>query len=347
MLKTPSLSFNKKMDNYNFHQPVLIEEVLSFVKRESVHVLVDMTLGRAGHSSRILELLADSQNPPIFYGFDKDAEAISYCKDRLSFFSDRVKLKLIQAPYSEAVSYMKEDGIKGADLVLFDIGVSSPQFDNPNRGFSYRFDSTLDMRMDQRDSKTAADIINTYSESELIRVFRDLGECRHYKKVVENIIAKRQKKPIETTFELVDIIKSSLPPSELKKEGHPAKQFFLGLRYEVNSEIDELKKGLQQTINFLNPGGVIIIITFNSEEDKIVKDLFNKVSKKQVVIKNLPPVDYQVNYLQLTKKPIKASEVELKRNNRAKPALLRALERKANNEGQIAPNWCEETQSRS
>ncbi len=321
------------MDNYNLHQPVLLEEVLSFVKSDQVHVFVDMTLGRAGHSSQILELLADKENPPIFYGFDKDAEAISYCDEKLSHFSESVKLNIIQSPYSKAVSHMKRDGIQGADLVLFDIGVSSPQFDDPMRGFSYRFDSSLDMRMDQRDTMTAADVVNTYSERELIRVFRDLGECHHYKKVVETIIARRQIKPIETTFELVDIIKSSLPVSELRKEGHPAKQFFLGLRYEVNQEMNELKKGLEEAINFLSPGGVIVIITFNYEEDRIVKDLFNRVSKKPAVDKYLPPVDSKVQYLQLTRKPIRAKEAELKRNNRAKPALLRALERKDTDEG--------------
>lgn len=313
------------METFNHHLPVLLEEVLSFLPEKKDSVVVDMTLGRAGHASHIL---AKSDGKVTFYGFDKDAQAIAYSKKKLHLYADKADLHLIQAPYSTAIDHLVEDGIKGADFILFDIGVSSPQFDDPKRGFSYRYDAFLDMRMNQNDKLTAYEIVNTYSEKDLIRVFRDLGQCQNYYPVVKKIVATRVKKPIETTLELVDIIKSSLPSYQLNKIGHPAKQFFLGLRYEVNKEIDELKTGLSRAISFLNPGGRIVIITFNSEEDKIVKDLFLKVSKTAPTNKYLPPIEKEVDYLLLTKKPLKASSAELAANNRAKSAILRALERK-------------------
>lgn len=313
------------MSEFNYHQPVLLEEVLSFLPNKKKLVYVDMTLGRAGHASAILSKLYKGS---VFYGFDKDAQAIEYSKKRLSTFEKKIQLNFVQSPYSTAIDTLQNSGLMGADFILFDIGVSSPQFDDPERGFSYRYDSFLDMRMNQKQDLTAYKVINTYNEQQLNHVFHDLGQRDNYHRVVKAILQTREKKPIETTFELVDIIKSNLPSYELKKVGHPAKQFFLGIRYEVNGEIDELKTGLNKAISFLNPGGRLVIISFNSEEDKIVKNLFQKVSKPKPTNKYLPQDDEELDYIQLTKKPLKASSKEIETNNRAKSAILRALERK-------------------
>lgn len=308
------------------HIPVLLNEVLSFVPSRRL-TYVDMTLGRGGHAKEILKRIKEGS---LFYGVDKDEEAIRFCQDFLKPFEKKVSLNYLHAPFSKAIGLLKDSGVEGADLILMDIGVSSPQFDDPSRGFSYRYDAPLDMRMDQNTAfLTASDIVNTYSEKELCRVFRDLGEVRDYYPVVRKILAVREEKKIETTFELVDIIKEALPRYDLQKIGHPAKQFFLGLRYEVNHEIDELKQGLEESIRFLNAKGRLLIISFNSEEDRIVKTIFRTYTTKKAVDKYHPLMDEKdVEYLALTKKPIVPTEEEILENNRCKPSILRALERK-------------------
>lgn len=307
---------------YNEHKPVLLEEVLSFVEKNRKMTYVDMTLGRGGHASHILSKLRKGST---FYGIDRDEDALSYCRGFLASYQNKAELHYVHAEFKDACDILR-DRIPGADLILMDIGVSSPQFDDPSRGFSYRFDAPLDMRMNQEDSLTAKIVLNTYSEKELIRVFRDLGECEGYYPVVKKIVERRQEKEIETTFELVDIIKSSLPNRLLRKEGHPAKQFFLGLRYEVNGEIDQLKKGLKDAIEFLNPKGRLIIISFNSEEDKIVKDTFRMYTTNAHKDKYKTGMD-EDGYTILTKKPILPTEEEVLENSRSKPSILRALER--------------------
>ena len=239
------------MSQFNYHNPVMLKEVLSFVKEEKI-IYVDLTLGRAGHANEILKRIKKGSS---FYGVDRDEDALSFSEERLKPFEKNISLHFLHSRYSRAIEQLRQSGVAGSDLILMDIGVSSPQFDDPSRGFSYRYDSDLDMRMDQKAKLTAKDIVNTYSEKELCRVFKDLGQCKIYYPVVKKIIEVRQEKEIRTTFELVDIIKSSLPRKELMKQGHPAKQFFLGLRYEVNQEIDELKQGLVSAIEFLNPKG--------------------------------------------------------------------------------------------
>lgn len=312
---------------YNEHTPVMLEEVLSFVPHKKL-TYVDLTLGRGGHASHVLSLLKKGSQ---FYGVDKDENAIEYCKTFLKPYEKVATINFVHSPYSKAIPLLKDKGVKGADFILMDIGVSSPQFDDPDRGFSYRFDAPLDMRMDQNDnSLTAKDIVNGYSEKDLCRVFRDLGEAKDYYPVVRKILAKREEKPIETTFELVDIIKEALPRYDLKKKGHPAKQFFLGLRYEVNHEIDELSQGLEEAINFLNPKGRLVIISFNSEEDRIVKNIFKKFTIAKKTDKYLPVLTKgeEAGYVALTKKPLVPTEKEIQENNRSKPSILRALERK-------------------
>lgn len=304
----------------NNHVPVLLNEVLSFVPKGKNLIYLDMTIGRAGHA---LAILNKYKNISTLIGVDKDNSAIEYCQEKLKDLSN---LYLFNTSYSLIFDILKNAGINQADLILMDIGVSSPQFDDPERGFSYRFDSKLDMRMDKKQKLTAKTILNTYSKEELERVFSQLGECREYKKVVKNILDYRKKKEIETTLEFVDLIKSSLSEKELKKKGHPAKQFFLGLRYEVNDEINELKKGVDQAIKFLSKNGRLIVISFNSEEDKIVKTTFNKYSLKKHIDKFN---DKEVSeYTILTKKPIFPSEEEISKNNRAKSSILRVIERR-------------------
>ncbi len=313
------------MSQFNYHNPVMLKEVLSFVKEEKI-IYVDLTLGRAGHANEILKRIKKGSS---FYGVDRDEDALSFSEERLKPFEKNISLHFLHSRYSRAIEQLRQSGVAGSDLILMDIGVSSPQFDDPSRGFSYRYDSDLDMRMDQKAKLTAKDIVNTYSEKELCRVFKDLGQCKIYYPVVKKILEVRQEKEIRTTFELVDIIKSSLPRKELMKQGHPAKQFFLGLRYEVNQEIDELKQGLVSAIEFLNPKGRLIIISFNSEEDRIVKNTMKSYVQIQTGDKYHPILGQEESkYILLTKKPLVPSEEEIEENNRCKPSILRAIERK-------------------
>ena len=313
------------MSEFNSHKPVMLNEVLSFVDNRKM-TYIDMTLGRGGHAYKVLEKLSKGST---FYGVDRDIEAINYSKEYLKPFEEIHKLHYLRCKFSKAIEALRIINLSGADFILMDIGVSSPQFDDPSRGFSYRFESRLDMRMDQSQTKTAYDIVNNYSEKELIRVFKDLGQCRIYYPVVKKIIETRVNNPIVTTTQLVDIIKDSLPARELRKVGHPAKQFFLGLRYEVNGEIEELKKGLDDAIKFLNPKGRLVIISFNSEEDKIVKDCIKKYCQEEKSDKYHPILNAnKSNYINLTRKPLTPNMKEVEENNRSKPAILRAIERR-------------------
>lgn len=310
--------------SYDYHRPVMLDEVLSFVKEDQKMTYVDLTLGRGGHASAILNKLAKGST---FYGVDRDQKALDYCKSYLDSYAKCINIHFIHSVYSKAIGLLRSENVMGADFILMDIGVSSPQFDDPERGFSYRFDAPLDMRMDQNDKLTAYEIVNNYDEKELYRVFQELGEVKNARPVIKAILKRREEKKIETTFELVEIIKSVLPPAVLNKKGHPAKQYFLGLRYEVNKEIDELKKGLSDALSFLNRGGRLVIITFNSEEDRIVKNLFksitsNRHTDKYNLSEDIDP--YQI----LTKKPLLPKQEEIDENNRAKASILRAIERR-------------------
>jgi 16S rRNA (cytosine1402-N4)-methyltransferase len=307
---------------YNEHKPVMLEEVLSFVPNAKKITYIDMTLGRGGHAYQILSKLRKGST---FYGVDRDEDALDYSKGYLGCYHEKIDIHYLHSDFSNATDILKKD-IPGADFILMDIGVSSPQFDDPSRGFSYRFDAPLDMRMNQEDSLTAKIIVNTYPEKELIRVFKELGECEGYYPVVKNIMKARESKVIETTYELVDIIKSSLPNRLLRKEGHPAKQFFLGLRYEVNGEITQLQNGLKKAINFLKPKGRLVIISFNSEEDRIVKEIFRSYCSNNHKDKYKEEQN-STGYTILTKKPLLPTKEEIEENNRAKASILRALER--------------------
>ena len=257
----------------NEHKPILLNEVIEGLDIKSDGVYLDLTLGRAGHSKEILKRLSLNG---LLIGIDQDEEAISYSRVELSKISNRYKI--VKSNFSNIKNILSDLNISTLDGALFDLGVSSPQFDEDYRGFSYRFNNKLDMRMDLSSSLTAYDVVNTYSFKELLRVFKEYGEDKYSYNIAKNIVKERDIKPIVTTFDLVDIIKRSKPLKELNKVGHPAKQIFQAIRIEVNNELNVLKKALEDVINSLNINGRVCVITFHSLEDRIVKNLFKKYS---------------------------------------------------------------------
>lgn len=307
----------------NKHIPVLQNEAIAGLNLKDDSVAIDMTLGRAGDSSRILRAIPNGH----LYAVDKDEEAIVYSQKVL--YQIGSNFTLIHSAFSLAIPKLREEGLVGADAILFDIGVSSPQFDNPGRGFSYREDGPLDMRMDQEQKLTAYDVVNTYSESELRHIILEYGEDRSAPAIAHAIVKAREQRPIRTTLELVEVIKSALPSFILNKKGHPAKQTFQAIRYEVNQEEQELKKGLQEALGFLNIHGRVAVITFNSLEDRIVKNAFKEVSSYPPVNKYEPvPVDLKpLGYELVTRKPIEPSPEELESNPRSRSAKLRIIQK--------------------
>ena len=306
----------------NFHAPVLLNETISLLDLKPNSIVVDMTLGRAGHSSEILKKIPFGH----LYGIDRDQTALEFSKQRLSKIGSN--FTLIHSNFSDAVDELKKIGVNHVDAILYDLGVSSPQFDNPERGFSYRFDAPLDMRMNQEDKLTAEIVVNTYSYEELKHVIYDYGEEKFASLIAREIVNAREIKPIHTTFELVDVIKKALPNKVLSKVGHPAKQTFLGIRYEVNKEKTEIEIGVDKGINFLANGGRLAVITFNSLEDGLIKNMFKKYAVKPVTDKWLPEQNIKLNYELVTRKPVAPSDKELETNLRSKPAKLRVIERK-------------------
>lgn len=308
--------------SHDEHIPVLLEEVLGFVPTDRDLVVVDMTLGRGGHSSKIMANLSEGS---MLYGFDRDQEALDFCERRLSDVNHR----FFHEKFSSAIDTLRKNGIKGADFILFDIGVSSPQFDDPKRGFSYRYDAPLDMRMDETQELTARHVVNTYSADELKRILFQYGGEKFAGPIARRIVERRAERPIETTFDLVEVIKSALPERILHRKGHPAKQTFMALRYEVNDERNELGKGLSSAIEFLKSGGRVAVIAFNSDEDAIVRNTFLSFSPKQTFDKYLPVDSSEIEpYSILTKKAIHPSKEEEERNPRSKCATLRVIERR-------------------
>lgn len=304
------------------HIPVLLKETIDGLNIQKDGIYVDMTLGRGGHSSEILKRLKSGK----LYCFDQDQQAINESKDRLEKISNN--FTLIHSNFNNIKQKLEEYGVKKVDGVLFDLGVSSAQFDESDRGFSYRFDAKLDMRMDQSNSLSAYDVVNEYSLQELLKIFKEYGEEKYSYSIAKNIIKARAIKPIETTFELVDIIKASKPMKELSKVGHPAKQVFQAIRIEVNDELGVLKRALTDSLSILASKGRICVITFNSLEDRIVKDIFKSVAIDSEGSRYLPLSNKEIEFSLVNRKVITASEEELLSNNRAKPAKLRIIERK-------------------
>ena len=304
------------------HESVLLKETIESLNLKDDSVVVDMTLGFAGHSSQILKRIKNG----YLFAFDQDEEALAYSKDKLSTIANN--FQIIDSNFVYAKDKLKELGVDKVDGILYDLGVSSPQLDEDYRGFSYRFDAPLDMRMDKDNKLTAKIVVNTYSYENLKKIFKDYGESKFSSSIAKNIVKYRETKEIETTLELVDIIKDSVPYKERIKK-HPAKQIFQALRIEVNKELEVLEKSLNDSLSILNVGGRIAVITFHSLEDRIVKHKFNEITEIDPLSKGLPniPLDKLPDFKLITKKGIKVSKEELLHNNRAHSATLRVIER--------------------
>jgi len=302
------------------HIPVLLKETIELLDINPNGIYVDMTLGGGGHSEAILSKLTKGK----LIGFDQDLYAIEKAKKRLSKFSN---FYAVNDNFINAKNRLEAINILSVDGIIFDLGVSSFQFDIPERGFSYRFDAPLDMRMDQSAKTDAYEVINTYEYDELVKIFFEYGEEKYARFITNNIIKKRQIKTIKTTFELVDIIKESLPNKELNKKGHPAKKVFQALRIEVNQELEILEEALKNAIDLLNVGGRLAVITFHSLEDRIVKKLFKDLSTITIP-KGLAILVDEIPAIKLiNRKVITADEKELENNNRAHSAKLRVIEK--------------------
>lgn len=306
------------------HYSVMLEETIEQLNIRPDGIYVDGTLGGGGHAYQVCKRLSDQGH---FYGIDQDAAAIAAAGARLAEFGDKVTV--IRSNYCRMKEELKERGIEKVDGIVLDLGVSSYQLDEADRGFTYREDAALDMRMDQRQEKTARDIVNEYSEMDLYRVIRDYGEDKFAKNIAKHIVMAREKKPIETTGELVEVIKAAIPMKVRMQKGHPAKQTFQALRIELNQELDVLRNSLDDMIGMLSPGGRICIITFHSLEDRIVKTIFKK-NENPCTCPSHFPVCVCGNVSKgkvITRKPILPAEKELEENSRSKSAKLRVFER--------------------
>lgn len=306
------------------HKPVMLNEVIDSLKIRPEGTYVDGTLGGAGHSSQIARRLSGEGR---LFGFDQDAAAIEAAAKRLEPYKDRVSI--IRSNYSEMRERLSELGVRSADGILLDLGVSSYQLDDAQRGFSYRADAPLDMRMDQRQKLSAREVVNGYSIGELTRVIREYGEERFARNIAKHITAEREKKPIETTGELISIIKAAIPAKAREGGGHPAKRTFQAIRIEVNRELDVLSDSLDGMIDLLADGGRICVITFHSLEDRIVKETFRRNENPCTCPPEFPVCvcGKKSKGHVITRKPIIPSEEETEENPRSKSAKLRVFER--------------------
>lgn len=305
------------------HTPIMLNDVISGLNIKPAGVYFDGTLGGAGHSKEILKRLDGG----LLIGCDKDTEALQVSKKRLNEINSH--FKLVHDDYKNFKQILSNLNIEKVDGILLDLGVSSYQLDNEERGFSYRFNSPLDMRMDRSKSLTAKDIINTYSQKELEHIFFSYGEEPFSKQVAKNIVLARQEKPIETTFELVEIIKKSMPEKVLRSKGHPAKRIFQAIRIEVNGELKDLEQTVFDMIEKLTTGGRIAIITFHSLEDRIVKNAFKLCATDCICSKEIPVCvcNHKASLKLVNKKPIEASKQEQEDNPRSTCAKLRIAEK--------------------
>lgn len=307
------------------HTPVLLAECLEYLHLETQHIFVDATLGGAGHS---IEAAKQLGREGLLVGIDQDEIALAAARQRLEALPDetRPQLKLLRGNFGDLDGLLLQAEIPGIDAILFDLGVSSMQIDTISRGFSFKEDGPLDMRMDPgKHTKNAAEIVNTYNAADLTRIIRDYSDEKWASRIADFIVRARKEKPIETSGELVEIIKAAIPASARRAGGHPAKRSFQALRIEVNSELGVLRQGLDAAIRWLNPGGVIAVISYHSLEDRIVKDLFHTFADPCSCPPDLPicvcgkkPILETV-----TRKPVLPSTEEVERNARARSAKLR------------------------
>lgn len=307
------------------HKSVLLNETVGGLNIKPDGIYVDGTLGGGGHAYEVCRQLS---NKGRFIGIDQDAAAIEAASNRLLDFGERVTI--IRSNYCDMKSKLQEIGIDKVDGIVLDLGVSSYQLDTAERGFSYCADAPLDMRMDRRQTLTAKDIVNDYEEMELFRIIRDYGEDKFAKNIAKHIVMEREKGPIETTGQLSEIIRQSIPMKIQKTSGHPAKRTFQAIRIECNRELEVLRDTLDDMIEMLNPGGRICIITFHSLEDRIVKGIFKKNENPCTCPSTFPVcVCGKVSKGKVvTRKPILPSDQELEENSRSKSAKLRIFERK-------------------
>lgn len=303
------------------HYSVLLAETVEQLHVKPEGIYVDGTLGGGGHASEVCRRLTTGH----FYGVDQDDAAVKAAGKRLEPFGDKVTI--LRDNYCNVKNTLLERGITKVDGILLDLGVSSYQLDESERGFSYRFDAPLDMRMDRRQKTTAKDIINGYSENDLYRIIRDYGEDRFARNIAKHIVLARADKPVETTFELNEIIRAAIP-AKMRKDGHPSKQTFQAVRIECNRELDVLRDSLEDFIEMLNPGGRLCVITFHSLEDRIVKTIFKKNENPCTCPPEFPVcVCGKVSKGRVvTRKPILPGEKELAENSRSKSAKLRVFE---------------------
>lgn len=308
------------------HKSVLLEETVDSLNIKPDGIYVDGTLGGGGHAFEVCSRLGEKGR---LIGIDQDADAIRAASERLSVYGDKVTI--VRNNYVNIAEVLGPLGIEKVDGIYLDLGVSSYQLDTAERGFTYREDDApLDMRMDQRGTETAADIVNTYSESELYRIIRDYGEDRFAKNIAKHIVKRRQEKPFETAGELAETIRAAIPARVRATGGHPAKRTFQAIRIELNHELDVLENSIDRMIDFLNPGGRLSIITFHSLEDRIVKNRF-RINENPCTCPPEFPVcmcGKKSKGRVVTRKPIVPSEEELEENKRSKSSKLRVFERK-------------------
>lgn len=306
------------------HTTVLLEETVDGLNIKPDGTYVDCTLGGAGHSELILSKLSERGK---LYAFDQDDIAIANAKEKLASYGDR--LTIIKSNFLYLQEELEKLGVTEVDGILYDLGVSSPQLDTPERGFSYHHDAPLDMRMDQDAPLSAYDVINEWPYEKLVKIFFQYGEEKFSKQIARKIEAARETKAIETTAELVELIKDAIPAPARRKGGHPAKRVFQAVRIAVNDELGVFEKSLEQAIDLLAVGGRISVITFHSLEDRICKVTFKKASETPQLPPGLPiiPEEFQPKLKLVTRKPILPSDEELEFNNRARSAKLRIAEK--------------------
>jgi len=304
------------------HISVLLNETISSLNLNENSVIVDATLGYGGHSSYILERI----DKGYLFAFDQDSEAIRHSTDRLNEIG--TNFTIIKSNFVHLKEELNNRNVKEVDGVIFDLGVSSPQLDEDERGFSYHKDAKLDMRMDQDQKLSAYEVVNNYKKEDLARIFFNYGEDKFANNIARKIVEYRETKPIETTLELVDVIKSAVP-MKFKIDKHPARQIFQAIRIEVNHELDVIEPALNQALDLLKVGGRVCVITFHSLEDRIVKNLFKEKTMIDDKVKGLPniPEEYLPDFRLVYNKPIEASKEELERNPRSRSAKLRVIER--------------------